>query len=339
MTVKNKNSLILTYVPLSATVREPWVHLEQIKPPDILQYASLQDVYRLWLMAATGISAQAIRPSGCPVEFIGSDVHVYLGFYVWPSDPDLTYTVSTAFGKLSGVSRIEKQRELSVLVNNAATYELPYWMRDVTVVWETPCFNRNGELLDKPPEVICQGSWIEFSSEVFGICRVRGVAVGESRVCEMVIGKEVYVDPELQPPAEPISSKIISMTYYHNGINGFYISAPPATNLNGYKTDDLQNTITTSWLDNEDKTQTEQLRLEIPQCVKDVLDFCPDTYKSTTIICQEIKDVRIYYNGCTGEYMYTDEAKSGQSFCSQIDRTGVPNGWLPEVSMLSSGWQ
>lgn len=321
--MSGKNSIILNYISPTTAAGEIWAHIEQIKPPAILQYASLRDVYRLWLAAATGHSARAVRPSGCPVEFIGSKVHIYLGFYVWPSSDLLAYSVTAAQGALSAPAAIRKRREKSYLVDGD-TLRLPYRLEDVEIVWETPVYRGDDQsALDIDPLWVSSGIEIRFSLPVFGVCRVKGLACGSSYVCEMVFEKGVIEDSTI-----PVVDDISNTQYMVYDVNGYRSSLPPPVNLNSNKIVNLQNTITTSWLDASGNVQSEQCRLEIPKCVDSVLSFCPGEYMTTEIICREITDLVVYYNGCTGEVMFTDE-KPGMSFCSKIDLQERPD-WLPE---------
>ncbi len=319
--MSDRHSITLNYVSPESSAGEIWAHIEQIKPPAILQYASLRDVYRLWLAAATGRSARAIRPEGCPVEFIGSKTHIYLGFYVWPSSDLLAYAVTAAQGELSSPAPIRKLREKSYLVDGD-TLKLPYRMEDAEITWQTPCFLTDNTRLDADPEWISTGTEIRFSEPVFGVCRVKGKACGMSYVCEMIFDKEVIEDDAV-PAAEDISNT----KYMVYDVNGYRSILPAPVNLNSNKIENLQNTITTSWID-DGRTVTEQLRLEIPDCVQSVLSFCPGEYMTTEIICREVTDKVVYYNGCTGEFLFTDE-KPGMSFCSKIDLQDRPS-WLPE---------
>jgi len=83
------------------SITEPWVRLEQITPAQTRKFASIADVYRAWTLAVAGMSPSKRRTQGCPVEFFENVVRFFLGFYAWPSDPSLPYTLTATMGEIS----------------------------------------------------------------------------------------------------------------------------------------------------------------------------------------------------------------------------------------------
>lgn len=295
--------------PTAINLPDAWVRLEQELPSVLSQFASIRDVYQLWLAAATGRSAQKLRAINCPVEFVGADTHVYLGFYAWPSDPALNYSLSSAIGTLGSGQIIRKQREFSLFVNNRSRADMPCYLEDVTVEWETPTFNRYGDRIPAPT-ITNHNTWLEFSVEVFGAMRITGTAVGAYLVCEMVLTRPIT--QQAATPAVIAAAQI--------GPNGELIYTPPSTvQLNGYKISNLENTITAAWLNPSGETDTDQLRLEIPQCVKDVLEFCPDMYKTILLWCDKTATREVYYNSCTGDLIGVWDGVDEQSYCSSTE--------------------
>lgn len=267
-----------------------WVRLEQVVPPKLSYYASVKDIYKMWNAAATGKSAQTMRPVGCPVEFDGTDIRVYLGFYAWPSSPDLQYSLSAAIGTIGPEQVIRKQREFSLFVANSDRIDLPYYMENLQIEWETPTYGRYGDEIPNPG-ITNNGNWLAFSASVFGAIRVVGDAVGGYYCSEIVMSKPLT--------EEEISAEEIQEQIEEELADGRVMISPrPTTRLNGYKIENLENTITASWVDTDGKTDTDQLRLEIPPCVEDALAFCPDMYKTIVLLCQEISTRQVYYSTC-----------------------------------------
>jgi len=314
----------VTYtVDTSDSLLDLWVKLEQIIPSKNLQYAGVWDVYKLWTAAVTGTSARAMKIAGCPVEFDGTKIKVYLGFYSWPSNPDLIYNVTPALGTIFSTEIVKKSREFSVFVDNSSEISLDFYLEDATIVWESPCYNSVGEMIPRP-SAVCNGTKIQFSSEVFGAVRIFGKAVGQYHVCEMVLDKEIAEEPT---PTEELNEQAL---YTKNGTQYHIVSGIPSTRLNGYKIENLENTITVTWLNTEGLTMTEQMPLEIPQCVQDILAFCPGLFPYVLLWCDTISTRQVYYNSCVdpAEVIAVFDGNDPQSYCSKMSSFTDPGPWL-----------
>lgn len=312
--------LRIPYVSKDLTVgQSPWVRLEQIMPPAISQFASLRDVYLLWMAASTGTSARTLRATGCPVEFVGSEIHVYLGFYAWPSDPALPFDFASALPTSSIGERqaVRKQRQMSLLINNANRCELEYYLEEVDIEWETPCYDRYGAEIEHP-EVTIHSTWIDFSTEIFAVIRVTGMAIGETAVCEMVLDRPMTEEAISEAEQDEIKRK---------NLEADILAPVPKSRLNGYKVENLENTITVTWQDLDGSTRTDQLRLEIPLCVQEVLKFCPDMFKTILILCLKTSTLQVYYNACKWDHVIAAiEGANPQRWCTRIDK-GIEGPW------------
>ncbi len=294
-----------------------WVRLEQVKPIKLAYYANAQDIYKMWNAAVTGRSAQTIRPPGCPVGFAGDNIYVWLGFYAWPSSPDLLYTLSPSVGTIGPEQRIRKAREFSLFSDNASRLDLPYYLEDASWYWETPCFNRYGERIGSPA-IISHGNWLEFSGEVFGCLRIKGMAIGGYYVSEMILNKPLTTE-ELTVEQSKVLQQEQQEEYESDGI---LVYVPPQiTRLNGYKIENLENTIMASWMELDGSTDTDQLRLEIPPCVEDALAFCPDMNEIIVLLCREVSTRNVYYSTCTGELIVIWDGIDPMKYC--VDITGM----------------
>lgn len=315
----SKASLIISYSASSDSgLMYQWITLEQIVPLEITTYASLKDLHEMWISAATGKSAKHIRSATCPVEFDGETIRVFLGFYVWPSSLSLPFTLSSAMGEIGPQRAVRLWKEFSIFADNRSQIDLPYYMENVAVIWESPTFDRFGTEIPHPTFEIVEGNAVKFSSEVFGAFRVAGTARGYSYDVTMELSKPVE---EIEPPDD--------YTIYPKDV--IIWGVPPAkTIFNAPKIENLENTITATWTDREE-TESEQLRLTIPKCVEALLEMCPDMYKTITLLCNKISTQQVYYNACTGEVMYVVDGVNPQKFCTPISGRVVANPWGPGI--------
>jgi len=310
------SSLIINYVGQRLSVDDAWVRVEQIKPTGALKYATLADLAKMWLLATTGGSARLYRSGLCPVEFEGDTVRVFLGFYVWPSAPDLPYSLRLAMGTATGGQQIERLRHFSVFVDNRTDYALKYFMTGMTAVWETPTFNRVGVEID-PPTVTLDGNKLRFSREVFGCLRVSGTVVGFHHVAIMELSKPVDTEPEgVEAPTRP------------GGDNDIILGLPAYLQWNAPIIENLENIVTAVWMDNGEE-ETAEMRFEIPACVEALLAMCPDFYQTIVMLCQKVSTLAIRYNACTGELLSATPGKDPWNYCTVLaDReTVTPNPW------------
>jgi hypothetical protein len=163
------------------------VKLEQIIPPKYKQLPSIGDVYNLWMSSASGRSATLAALASLPVSVNGGVFQLQLGFYSWPSHPDLKYKVEVNQGWLiSSLSTL--QREFSVFVDDSIEVEMPHWMDQVFTRWESPTFNGVGERILPSPQITLDGRYLEFSEKVFGGLRIKGRAHGKYHRVILSIG-------------------------------------------------------------------------------------------------------------------------------------------------------
>lgn len=327
------SSSVLTY-------KSCWCRLEQIIPDEKKKSANIADVYNLWLTAATGRSAIKLRPDGCPVEFDGatSTIRAFLGFFVWPSQPNLSFLLSSTFGRFSSPSPVSVLRSFSVMVDHSRRYALPYHMVAVNAVWETPVFNSRNELISHRPKITVEdGLWLVFPEDCFGALRVTGLAQGFSTILELEFIKTAT--------ERPLSEQ--EQQEWHAGPSGEIILSPsPSSLYESYKITDLQPVIKVSYscgeksyedeaeqdeLENTDITiDTETLNVTLPKCLEDVLSFCPGDADVANIFCEQIPTTTVYYNACEGTTLGETTKRDGNSYCSKVvDSPTAGIGWLP----------
>ncbi len=293
-----------------------FVRLEQILPPEMSEYASLADLHRMWLEAATGKSAHLLRSSTCPVEFDGEHISIHLGFYAWPSDPDMSFGLLAALGEIGAGRKIEKPREYSAFLAGQDQLALDYYMQDVEVAWETPVYGEDGGQLAIPSFRVTAGVSLVFPHRVTGSIRIKGTAVGFHHVIKTTISKSV-AEEELAAGENP---------YPTLDKDTHVLKLAPVTRLNAPAISSLENTITAAWLDGEE-TRTAQLDLKLPKCAEAVLSMCPDMYQTTVLLCSESSTLQVYYNACTGKVITAVSGLDPQRFCTDI--TGLDSYMAP----------
>lgn len=318
-------SVIVSVSNNSSGADDIWAWIEQPVPPKESEYASTRDVYQMWIAAVTGKSARTLRPNNCPVEFSGDNITAFLGFYIWPSVPNLQYQLSVSIGTLSPRSPIRKLREYSDFLDNSDTLKLLYYMEEVDISFESPCYNRYGDEIEIPDYSVIDGIYIKFDSPVFCGVRIKGYAIGDYYLTSIAVSKSI-VEEEV-----PLADALEKEHYEKDGEEYFIITPSPKTRLNGYRITNLDCTVSLSWMDDEEQ-ETDQKRLELPQCVKDVLAFCPDMYKTIVLWCEEVSTRQVFYNTCNGELILVRDGKDTQHYCSKIsesyDDPGAVRSWI-----------
>lgn len=297
-----------------AQASAPWVRLEQILPAKTARYANLADVYQAWTYAATGKSNRAVRPRGCPVEFDGSIVRFFIGFYAWPSNPELPYQLTSTLGEVGPQQLARLPREFSAFANNTRIIDLECWMEDVTVAWETPVWDRYGSRI-AVPKITNHSTYLEFDRECFGALRIKGRAVGGYHVLTVEIDKEIWDEPEAPRPEQQQGDITFINQLYHNTTNSNKIGR-------------IEPVITATWQAAENIAAADQLKLEVPQCVLDVLAYCPGNPLYLLNWCETISKTQVYYSACDGAILKVCNGLDPHKYCSQIALDTDPGPWL-----------
>lgn len=296
------------------TIGDGFVNLEQEKNEKTYEYPTIKDIYYMWLQAVTGKSAMLMRPISCPVEFDGETINIYLGFYVWLSDENIQYSLSSTFGEISVGQKIKKNRELSKFINNSNTVKFDYIMKDVSIEWEMPCYNSIGQEIPRPGYKILQ-TGIRFDYPVFSCIRIKGKAIGYYHLCKISLNKKIEEE-------ELSQEEIVDQEHYERGGEDYFIITPSnKTRLNSFKIENLESTINCLW----GKDKTEQMRLILPKCVEEVLSFCPDMFKVVVLWCSKISTRQVYYSTCNGSLVAIYDGKDTKNYCNKIE-SGLPGG-------------
>jgi hypothetical protein len=296
------------------------VSLEQVIPASARRKASVQDVYQSWWAAVYGQSSWATRWEACPAEIQGSIVRFFLGFYAWPQPRNLHYRLETNIGTLGPKRLVAAQRSWSAWLANSRETILPYAMSGVSVIWETPCYSRYGERIARPGWVQTDNKII-FDYEVFGGVRISGTAHGHHYVLTVEIDKA-------NPPEPPAPEGPSDPLFEYVGV----LTAPPENGQN--RITGIKPIISVYWDDGEDGmggATGSSLDLAVPECVTELLDYCPTGFQHIINVCKgEDAQYDILVNGCTGEVIDVRERKgTDDRMCSPISGTRIEvSGWV-----------
>lgn len=273
-------SITITFQPDGAAADQPdlWAKLEQEYIPVASQSAGLSDLYQMLALVMAGQDAYQYAWDACPYAtlIIGDEsdtVAVKLDFYVWASDLSLAYSLSADIGEISPGVVVKLERSFDVIVDGTDTIDLGFLFSG-TLIPEMPCFDDMGAVVPLP-DIEIDGSVLRLSRPVTTVLRATGIATGYQHQVVMYLVKAL-ADADQDNP-------VIDKT--------------------GYKIENLENTITCKWIDEAGKGQQDDLDLEIPSCVEDLLADCSggDLPGSFGEITRPEKQPVLYYSTCNGK--------------------------------------
>jgi hypothetical protein len=246
----------------------PWVHLEQ--PMVNSSRLTMDDFDRMLALVMAGNSAHQYMQPDCPATITETEITTALVFFSWPSSPDLRYTINTDLAAKNAPTSLKMDQEFDAVAEMATECILPFYMEGVTVWWQTPCYNRLGEAVT-PAEIVHDGNALKFSSEVFGVLRVIGTAVGQRHTHTLTMPKSA-------------STKVT----------------------------DVKAIVTAIWETSPDSEGSEELELDIPDCVSNLLEVCPDTGEN--LYAKALKqaaghDKEIFFSTCDGSVLEVRDVK------------------------------
>ena len=161
--------------PTSTSTHDIWCRLEQ--QPVSSGKLTENDLNRMLALVLAGKSARAYRPESCEGWVSGDTINADLAVYVWPSALDLPYTLE-ASGVTMGVQEAwQQERDFDAVLEMSATLQLPFLVDQCQLSWQTPAYNRFGEVIAYP-ELTVDGAIVTASAECFGVLRVRCLALG-----------------------------------------------------------------------------------------------------------------------------------------------------------------
>ena len=243
-----------------------------------------------------------------------------LPFYAWPSSPDLPFSVSSDWS-IQDREYVEMEREGSITIPLSNRVDFPFYVKNFSYEFETPCFNKFGERVSTPSMSLKDGWIVELSEEVFAVVRFRFVAVGYKYNVVMTFdkGSDELDNLETTKGEDGNSTKewvnvMVGSGYDHSSLpppqesENDTTTPSPSTGQGPQKITNVQSHVTAIYSDEDGKPQKEELEIKIPQCVKDYLEKCPDgdlpwDVYGNAVYNDEDKVPVIYYSTCTGNVL------------------------------------
>lgn len=276
-------SLSLTFSPasISSTLSgrgSLWAYLEQEYKTESEKTANLYDIQQMLGLAKLGLSPFSYIADNCQYITTSEDSSkaiIRLDFYVWPSQLDLEYNLSTELGIISNGIIHQEATEFD-LIFNGSSYEEMDFIFSGRFTSGMPIIRPDGSKITSMPLVITpistpymmvEDSSVTLSEEVYTVFRATGTKKGYKHTITMTLGTET-----------------------------------------GYKVENLDNSITLKYIDEYGEEQIEVLDLIIPPCVEDLLTTCPnpnnieDILKYTLVINSDNSNnlYKVYVSSCDG---------------------------------------
>ncbi len=293
-----------------------WVHLTQPIESGMDKTASMYDISQMVARARAGQSASTYKKNQCAVVVSSNSITITLEFSSWPSSIPLEYIVEASLGTLSPKIYSYEYTEFSIVFGKTDAVELDFVLHSTaSFTWETSCWSVDGLLL-KNQDVTLDGTTLRTEVPVFGVLRVIGRKLGFNHTvtCKLV--------PSIaEKPIAPDSNTTVQefIDYFKptdlGTWDGIPVNPDTTTNTSGYSITNLSVDITAKWLTAEGEEQKEVMRLNIPQCMKDLLSTCDgdlesfnnfeDTFDGeSTHICDNPEgNLTVYVSDCSGRVL------------------------------------
>lgn len=287
---------------VSTAGEQRFVHLEQINPDPQDEAVKAFDIQQMISRAKSGRSARSYRSAGCPASIDGDSILAIFDFYAWPSSIDLPYRVESTLGVVSDPRIIERSVEFSVTFEQSDVVEFDFILTDIRLAaWETECYNSNGQIIEVDGPWMDGDTTMRISEPAFGVVRIVGTKKGAQYSIETRLTKFVPAQPDGSVPTEAafVESGASTFMDFSNWIGDMFqptsisnwesndapagqtvtMSVPVgSTNLTGLSITNLIVTVTATWMGLDGEEETDVLRMDVPQCVKDLLSTCDNFY-------------------------------------------------------------
>lgn len=264
----------------SLDMPDKWARIIQDAIPEYQQYTNFNQISAMLAHAMSGGSARSYLDQGCPASIADGVVTIPLTVIVFPSQLDLEYTVSTATGSVGQGEYTEVSRSFDLVVPMQKEIELPGIIEGISTTWQTSCYNSFGQVVSEPT-IEVDKAVLKLSEEVFGVLRIEGTMLGYEHSITMELVKS---ETDLENEDQRI----------------------------GYRIENLTNNAQVAWVDENGDTQSESIDLEIPECVKSMLEVCATGELLGNVNVTHADDgrhVTVYYSTCTGEPIGTYSEK------------------------------
>jgi hypothetical protein len=178
-------TLTITYSQESVTA-DQWMRMEQ--QPVSSNRLTAADLQAMLALVQSGTSARAYKPPGCEASVLADQVVADLTLKVWPSSLELPYTLAGDLVTVGAKYALQEWHEFDLIIPMADRVELPYLCEGVTVTWQTPAYTRQGVEI-QPPAITTSPTGLRMDAEVFGVLRIRCLALGWSHPLRFAMAK------------------------------------------------------------------------------------------------------------------------------------------------------
>lgn len=168
------DSLTVSYSQDTAASGE-WLRLAQ--QPVTSNRLTSEDLAVMLALVQSGTSAHAYKPANCEASVLADQVAADLVLEVWPSSLAITYSLAADLVTVGAKSALQEWHEFDLIIPMATSVDLPYLCDTITMTWQTPAYNRHGMEVERPT-IDKFGNTLLLSAEVFGVLRVRCLALG-----------------------------------------------------------------------------------------------------------------------------------------------------------------
>ena len=269
-------ALNFAFEPVSMEAKLPALRLtiegEPIDPA--ANNPSLGDLDAMLRYARSGLSARNYQIERCRWARLNQDgvLEVELSCFVWPSRPELVYSVSLPAEATPGrVEAVRLQRQWKYWVGGNKLIELPWRLEGAALSWQ-PGFTCVDEFSAPvaAPGLRHEYATIEVLGEqpCFGVLVVQGTATGFRHRFTLRFAK---FDEDGTVQSIELESVPVSAT----------------------------------WNDEEGEGQTASAEVEIPRCVRDLLETCADgrALFNLSVKRNEAEGRDVAYSTCTGKML------------------------------------
>lgn len=267
--------------------------------------ATLADIDAMLALARSGASARNRQINRCKWASWAEngDLLCTLKLWVWPSDINLAYALTLPPGVTSAdpvLVREPKDTKFWV-AGSGGEIELPWLLENAAFVWHPAIGVWDAWSRPASPPAIRQDKArlnLDGERDRYGVLHVRGTAVGFRH--DLTIRY-----PTGKKPAGVVQSASSGLDY------SLYIAAAELGNENGGPGISIKSADSfearATWRDENGEQREESATMNIPECVRALLEECPNGTTYVTKIRMQPPEgdlpVTVYYNTCNGNIL------------------------------------
>ena len=254
--------------------------LEAEIPPHGANNPTPGDLAAMLARAQSGQSARTYQMESCPCASFRDDgtLVVSLAVYVWPSLPNLRYTLHLPDEAVPGEITIHRrQRQWKFWADGAGTLNLPWRLEDAVLSWQPgiPCMDARCNVV-AAPALRHEHAQVFVAGDVYGVIVAQGAACGFRHEFFVELGK---FDSEGKPQQVDLDAVPVSVT----------------------------------WRDADGEEQSAEVSVPIPACAKGLLAACSD---GRAVYSVSVRSARpggweVAYSSCDGKVLGVRRIKSG----------------------------